>query len=159
MHSLQRKVARICCPARVKLGLSQVAVFIGAPPLYLSYESWKDVQLRLLRYVSGGPIFMQVRSTKHWLALVKLNLPGALFNFFPSPTPVWYFGDSLFTEARGDDNGLLLIPCWAGALCTLGHKSAWPHPMWTAYSVLHLIEAISQIFLVAKSKFYNVMVG
>lgn len=37
------------------------------------------------------------------------------FFFSPSPTPVWYFGESLFTEAGGDDNGLLLIPPRAGA--------------------------------------------
>lgn len=96
---------KMSCKSQIKV---DTGPFIGA--LHCTWdEAWKDV--RLLRYISKDPIFMQVHSTKHWLALVKLNLSGALFNFFPSPTPVWYFGDSLFTEAGGDDNGLLLIPC------------------------------------------------
>lgn len=56
---------------------------------------------------------MQVHSKGHSLPRsgeFKSSLGTVLF-FSRSPTPVWYFGDSLFTEAGEDDNGLYLILC------------------------------------------------
>lgn len=152
----EMKGQHICCqkrPLRVKLGLSQVTPFIASHVL----ELWglKRCPADITSLQQQRPYFHAGAQHRPLPCTGKFKSSLGTVQFFPSPTPVWYFGDSLFTEAGGDDNGLLLIPCWAGAPCTPGHKnikSTRPHPVWVTFSVLRLIKAISQIFFIDTSK-------